>query len=100
MLTISDLPRKRFEAIADGLHGQAKAGEFALEVMPGVPFPSANVESWPPQPRKLSAEVHFSIGELSEAKEVAQEALKYYQQAVDRGMGLWTGTCLPGICLV
>ncbi|CAL1149368.1 unnamed protein product [Cladocopium goreaui] len=27
------------------------------------------------------AKVHFSIGELSEAKEVAQEALKYYQQA-------------------
>lgn len=25
-------------------------------------------------------EVHFSIGELSEAKETAQEALKYYKE--------------------
>ena len=58
------------KAIADGLHGQAKAagrqfGRFSCLLMLKL----------------LKLEVHFSIGELSEAKDVAQEALKYYQQA-------------------
>ena len=42
------------EAIADGLHGQAK--------------------------------VHFAVGELAEARDVAEEALKYYDEALKRGL--------------